>query len=324
MHLDDDERWQIGANTDVFSVALHEAGHALGLVHTDNPADVMYPYYRLQTHLGSGDIAVVQGMYGANDGATPPSLPAAPPPPLLLTIQSPAQASSTTASSISVSGATSGGAGAAEITWDTTSGQSGVATGSANWNIPAVPLSVGGNLITITATDTANDSASQLLSVIRQPAPTPPALPAGPPPSGPPPAPSPGNPPPAPPSGPPSGGPPSTPPSGGPPPAPAPPTPQPPTTPGDTTPPWLLITYPGSTILATGADTIAFRGMAADNVGVTSVTWSNSTGSAGDATGTVTWVANGIPLQQGNNVITIRAFDAAGNSAWRTVMVVRQ
>ena len=51
MHLDNDERWQVGANTDLYTVVLHEAGHATGLVHTDNPNDVMYPYYRLGKQL---------------------------------------------------------------------------------------------------------------------------------------------------------------------------------------------------------------------------------------------------------------------------------
>ena len=64
--------------------------------------------------------------------------------------------------------------------------------------------------------------------------------------------------------------------------------------------------------------------MALDNVGVTLVTWTNSTGSAGSAVGTVTWRAVNIPLQVGNNTVTIKAFDAAGNFAWRSVTVVRR
>src|SRR5208282_5096489 len=47
MHLNDSETWQIGANTDLFSVTLHELGHALGLGHSDSPSDVMYPYYKM-------------------------------------------------------------------------------------------------------------------------------------------------------------------------------------------------------------------------------------------------------------------------------------
>jgi hypothetical protein len=64
--------------------------------------------------------------------------------------------------------------------------------------------------------------------------------------------------------------------------------------------------------------------MAIDNVGVSFVTWMNSTGTSGSATGAITWRAPDIPLRLGNNLITIKAFDAAGNFAWRSVMVVRR
>ena len=282
MHLDDDERWQIGANTDVYSVVLHEAGHALGLGHSDNPSDVMYPYYRLQTDLGSGDISAVQGLYGAAPGFTPVPAPAAP---LFVTVQSPAAGSFTAASSITMSGTTSGGSAPVQVTWRTSAGQSGVAAGSTTWSATAVPLTVGANFITITATDSASHTASLSLSVTRQP---------------PPPAPS---------------GPPST--------APSSPAPQPPGTPRDLTPPSLVITYPAATIVATSASSITVQGLASDNVGVTSVTWTSSTGGSGSASGTRTWTAR-IPLSQGNNTLTVKAFDAAGNSAWRSVMVVRQ
>jgi hypothetical protein len=63
--------------------------------------------------------------------------------------------------------------------------------------------------------------------------------------------------------------------------------------------------------------------MASDNVAVTAVKWTNSTGDAGVASGTTSWSAN-VPLLVGTNTITVRAYDAAGNSAWRALTVVRR
>jgi hypothetical protein len=63
-------------------------------------------------------------------------------------------------------------------------------------------------------------------------------------------------------------------------------------------------------------------GTASDNKAVSSVTWSTSTGSSGVAGGTDAWSAV-IPLLVGDNVVTIRAYDAAGNSTWRALTAVR-
>src|SRR5271165_3796933 len=57
MHFDGSEDWHIGANTDLFTVAVHEAGHALGLAHVDDPTALMYPYYRLGSKIAANDIA---------------------------------------------------------------------------------------------------------------------------------------------------------------------------------------------------------------------------------------------------------------------------
>jgi hypothetical protein len=54
------------------------------------------------------------------------------------------------------------------------------------------------------------------------------------------------------------------------------------------------------------------------------VTWVNSTGPSGSADGTVNWAVREIPLLIGDNRITIRAKDAAGNVGWRAVVVTRR
>ncbi len=92
---------------------------------------------------------------------------------------------------------------------------------------------------------------------------------------------------------------------------------------GDTTAPSLQIQSPGFTIVSTSASVITISGIASDNVGVASVKWTNSTGDAGVAAGTVSWSAN-VPLLVGTSVITVRAYDAAGNSAWRAITAVRR
>lgn len=187
MHLDADENWQVGTDIDLFSVVLHETGHALGLGHTDRPDTVMYPYYRRLSALSEDDIAGIRNLYGdpISSAPAPRSQPSPPPAPA---------------------------------------------------NPTAPPRGI-------------PDS--------------------------------------------------------------------------DRTPPTLRITSPALTILATSSSVVTLRGMAADKTGITSVTWNNSTGSSGRASGTTSWSAR-VPLLVGTNVVMIRAYDAAGNSAWRTVTVIRR
>src|SRR5437764_1082131 len=92
----------------------------------------------------------------------------------------------------------------------------------------------------------------------------------------------------------------------------------------DTSAPTVSITSPTSgSSYTTGASSITLGGTAFDNVGVTQVTWANSRGGGGTATGRASWTASGIGLQLGTNVLTIRGRDAAGNTATDTVTVTR-
>ncbi len=286
-HFNNDVSWKIGADVDMFSVALHETGHALGLGHSDSPNDVMYPYYHIVSALGPGDIAAIQQQYAAANTSATTTIPTAAA--LALTIQAPP--ATTTASSIALSGTTSGGSGPVQVNWSTNQGAAGTAQGSSaglnssNWSIPAISLSVGANVITVTASDMQQDQASQSVTVNSQP-PLPPA------------------------DNPTSGNPTTiTSPSPG--------------TGGDSAPPSMTILSPAMTTVATSASSIVVSGTAQDNSGLAQVTWSSSTGGGGVATGTSNWTTGPISLYTGTTTIMIYAADTAGNQAWRSIVVSR-
>src|SRR5438034_1277182 len=90
----------------------------------------------------------------------------------------------------------------------------------------------------------------------------------------------------------------------------------------DATPPTVAITAPTSNpTFSTSTTPLTLGGTASDNVGVTQVTWVNSAGGSGTATGTTSWTASGIVLQPGANGLTVTATDAAGNTATDTLTV---
>lgn len=68
--FDDAERWSLydGGGTDLYVVAVHEIGHALGLDHSDDINAVMYAYSGVVADLGPDDIAGIQRLYGPDDG----------------------------------------------------------------------------------------------------------------------------------------------------------------------------------------------------------------------------------------------------------------
>lgn len=183
LHFDDDESWRIGADTDLYSVVLHELGHALGLGHSDQPGAVMYPYYRRATSLTQEDISAILTLYAKQDatGGTTPTSPTTPTTPLAVAITSPASATVTTSSTtLAAAGSVTGGSDPVQVTWASNRGPAGVAAGSRLWSVAALPLSAGTNVFTITATDARQVRATRTLTVEQQAASardtTPPAI----------------------------------------------------------------------------------------------------------------------------------------------------
>jgi len=160
MHLDESESWHVGTEIDVFSVALHELGHALGLGHSDNPNDVMYPYLKIVSTLADGDKTAILSLYAAQTGVVPP------PGPLALTIDVPPL--TTTSATISLTGTVTGGSGSPTVTWTSSTGAfDGSAISGSNWVISNIPLAIGVNTIIVTAAD-GTGSISHVVSITRQ------------------------------------------------------------------------------------------------------------------------------------------------------------
>ncbi len=176
MHLDADEPWKIGGDTDLFSVALHELGHALGLGHADKPGAVMYPYYTRNTALTPDDIAAIQDLYAPRDqGAGAPPSPPPPQPPSpdhtapTITLLSPSTATySTTAEKITIRGSAADNLAVARVIWTSNTGAAGTATGTTTWSAQDVPLLKGNNYLTFRAYDAAGNTAWRSLVVSRR------------------------------------------------------------------------------------------------------------------------------------------------------------
>ncbi|XP_017345686.1 matrilysin [Ictalurus punctatus] len=68
VHFDEDELWTADSRGfNLYLVAAHEFGHALGLKHSQNPQSLMYPTYRNrqpQNMLSSEDIMNINALYG--------------------------------------------------------------------------------------------------------------------------------------------------------------------------------------------------------------------------------------------------------------------
>jgi hypothetical protein len=98
----------------------------------------------------------------------------------------------------------------------------------------------------------------------------------------------------------------------------------------DLNPPEAFITSPtSSSVWTNSAGTMNLSGTADDGLGlvqgaVVGVTWANNQGGGGNATGTTSWSVTDIVLVLGTNVLTVTAFDGAGNSSNATLTVIYQ
>jgi Abnormal spindle-like microcephaly-assoc'd, ASPM-SPD-2-Hydin len=90
----------------------------------------------------------------------------------------------------------------------------------------------------------------------------------------------------------------------------------------DATAPTVTITSPTpNATLTTGTASLMLGGTASDNVGVTQVTWVNTRGGSGTATGTRSWATGAIALLSGQNVLQVTARDPANNASTTTLTV---
>lgn len=192
MHFDLEESWRTGRAVDLFSVALHEVGHALGLGHSDRPGSVMYPYYRMNWGLAPDDIEGIQSLYGVRESTwkppaepgvpnapdppgpfPPPGKPPAPPaqpdrtaPALRITVPA-STIAATPAAAFVLKGTAWDNTGVVSVRWSNSAGGSGEADGTAFWSAE-VPVQPGTNALTVRAFDAAGNSSWRSVTVVRK------------------------------------------------------------------------------------------------------------------------------------------------------------
>lgn len=173
VHFNDEMPFRIGADIDLFSVALHELGHALGLAHTDSVNTVMYPYYRKATALTATDIANIRRLYLSTE-----SVPQAT---LRITVD---PVAGTTTDTANLAGTVENGTLPIRVQWSNSRGGAGTvqADSGRRWSVRNVPLQSGANALTLTAMDATAARAVESVTITRATnmAPAPPAAPAAP------------------------------------------------------------------------------------------------------------------------------------------------
>ena len=90
--------------------------------------------------------------------------------------------------------------------------------------------------------------------------------------------------------------------------------------------PDVFITNPTfSSIYTNKTSTVSLGGGSDDNIGVTAITWANNRGGSGQVSAPLdNWYVPSIALYPGTNLLTVTAYDAAGNAGTDTLAVVYQ
>jgi formylglycine-generating enzyme required for sulfatase activity len=199
-----------------------------------------------QGNLGFDNFAVIP-----ESGTEPPSI--------TITTPTDQPTYSCTASTIDLAGNASGDYGITSVAWSNDRGGSGTCTGTTSWSATGVALQEGANIITVTATDTAGNAATDTLTVIL-----------------------------------------------------------------DQQGPTVTITSPtNQSTYSVYGSSLTLTGTASDSGGVASVAWVSSSGASGGCIGTGLWLAAGVPLVDGANVITIAAADTLGNQGNDTITITK-
>jgi hypothetical protein len=175
-----------------------------------------------------------------------------------IAISSPAANSVIKAETVTLAGTSSDDRGVTEVSWSNNRGGSGRATGTTSWSVANAPLQPGSNVFTVTAVDGVGNRTAATVSVTR-----------------------------------------------------------------DSAAPAVSILVPTTApTFSTSKSSVAISGKAIDDAGTTLVMWQNSRGGSGTAAGTSDWAVPAVALLAGTNVITVSATDASGNIGAATLTVI--
>ena len=147
-------------------------GHATGVA--DGTANWSIPHVTVSEGLNTVVVTAVDA--SGNTGSASLDIKYTPPDTMLpvVTITTPTRDDlfNTASSSISLAGTAGDDGGLSQITWHSSNGASGIATGTNEWSIDDINLAIGHNIITITATDLAGNNSNDRLTAVYEEADT--------------------------------------------------------------------------------------------------------------------------------------------------------